>query len=258
VNPEHPHALYRFFDHTGTLLYIGITWDIAVRFPQHTTRKPWWSTVANITIETHPNRPAVLEAERHAIQAEKPLYNVTHAAGVIAGAAVGLPTRNTYPDDPRWTDLATAVPELRLVREWIDNAAEEYLYLAIQYDNGRICGDDLWHARRAAAGLIGDMPISHLAAAMAGPSAGDKVWPDETDTDWTRTEPGPALSMSWEAPRDLHRNDPDARLVKRIIREGWQPPTLLKTSSAYDVVRDRFRGLMPACVGCSCPGGAAS
>lgn len=75
---ERLHALYRFFDASGDLLYIGITLNPAGRWKQHREDKPWWEEVADITIETHPDRPSVLEAERKAIIAEHPRYNKTH------------------------------------------------------------------------------------------------------------------------------------------------------------------------------------
>ena len=75
---ERTHALYRFYDATGTLLYVGITADPGARWRQHAHDKPWWHHVANITIETHPTRTAVFDAERAAIIAERPLHNVVH------------------------------------------------------------------------------------------------------------------------------------------------------------------------------------
>lgn len=74
------HALYRFFDHTGQLLYVGITMDPAHRWRKHRAEKPWWHHVASITIETHETRQAVLTAEARAIRRERPAHNVVHAA----------------------------------------------------------------------------------------------------------------------------------------------------------------------------------
>lgn len=72
------HALYRFYDATGTLLYIGITLDPGSRWRSHAQDKPWWHDVADIRLELHPDRDSVLEAERAAIIAEHPLHNVVH------------------------------------------------------------------------------------------------------------------------------------------------------------------------------------
>lgn len=82
MNPEHQtHALYRFYDTTGTLLYVGITADPGARWRKHAHGKPWWHEITQITIETHPTRAAVLEAERAAIITEKPRHNIVHNSG---------------------------------------------------------------------------------------------------------------------------------------------------------------------------------
>lgn len=83
MNPSdsRTHALYRFHNAAGQLLYVGITLNPSQRWAQHRDDKPWWHEVADITVETHPSRTAVLDAERHAIATERPLYNVVHNQG---------------------------------------------------------------------------------------------------------------------------------------------------------------------------------
>lgn len=76
MNGAEPHALYRFYSTSGQLLYVGITNNPANRFEQHRDSKEWWSEVSGITIEWHPDRAAVLAAERTAVQNEMPLYNI--------------------------------------------------------------------------------------------------------------------------------------------------------------------------------------
>ena len=70
------HALYRFFSSSGDLLYVGITCNPARRFEKHGDTKDWWPEVVRIEMEHHPDRAGVLAAERAAVQAEKPKYNV--------------------------------------------------------------------------------------------------------------------------------------------------------------------------------------
>lgn len=72
------HALYRFYSATDDLLYVGVTLDPGSRWNSHRKEKPWWHEVSRVTVEAHPSRQAVLEAERQAILAEKPRYNVVH------------------------------------------------------------------------------------------------------------------------------------------------------------------------------------
>lgn len=78
------HALYRFFDEAGDLLYVGITLNPAARWKQHSQDKPWWTEVANITVEPHKNRREVLEAELLAIKTEHPRHNLAHNSPPIA------------------------------------------------------------------------------------------------------------------------------------------------------------------------------
>lgn len=70
--------LYRYFGADGTLLYTGVSDDWTRRLRQHWLGKQWAADILSVTLETYPNRPAVLTAERKAIKAEKPLYNIQH------------------------------------------------------------------------------------------------------------------------------------------------------------------------------------
>jgi hypothetical protein len=81
------HALYRFYDATGTLLYIGITADPGSRWRSHAHDKPWWHEIATITIEPHPDRAAVLDAEECAIRSERPRHNIVHNRGARPSTA---------------------------------------------------------------------------------------------------------------------------------------------------------------------------
>jgi predicted GIY-YIG superfamily endonuclease len=72
------HALYRFFDQSDVLLYVGITVDIGARFKKHRSDKPWWDQVDHIGIEHFDTRREAEAAEREAIQREQPLHNVVH------------------------------------------------------------------------------------------------------------------------------------------------------------------------------------
>lgn len=86
-------ALYRHYDATGQLLYVGISNDYARRTDEHAASKPWWSEVAETRVEHFPSRKDALAAERRAIASEAPLYNVQHAGRVraLVGAVRGTP-----------------------------------------------------------------------------------------------------------------------------------------------------------------------
>lgn len=75
---DRPHALYRFWDDNNNLLYVGITVHLPNRVAQHRGEKEWWTEIATITIEHHPDRESVLEAEHAAIRTEHPVWNVIH------------------------------------------------------------------------------------------------------------------------------------------------------------------------------------
>ncbi|MER5843221.1 GIY-YIG nuclease family protein [Streptomyces prasinus] len=84
VAVDTPTALYRLRDKTGRLLYVGISDSPLRRWPEHAADKPWWSDVSDLSLEWLESRPAALAAEAHAIQTEKPLYNVLHNRDVAA------------------------------------------------------------------------------------------------------------------------------------------------------------------------------
>lgn len=72
-------AVYRFWDASETLLYIGMTEDPDARFGNHESRKPWWPDVARKAIEWHDTRDLAEAAELDAIRTEHALYNVTNS-----------------------------------------------------------------------------------------------------------------------------------------------------------------------------------
>ncbi len=71
-----PTFLYRLYDGTGRLLYIGITDNVRTRMNGHSNTQPWWEAVTRVIVETHPDRVAAETAEWNAILAEKPVFNV--------------------------------------------------------------------------------------------------------------------------------------------------------------------------------------
>jgi len=72
------HVLYRFFDAEGVLLYVGITYDLSMRFSTHSVERWWWGQWAYSTLVRYYSRAALEAAERKAIKSEKPLHNVVH------------------------------------------------------------------------------------------------------------------------------------------------------------------------------------
>lgn len=70
-----PHALYRWFDRSGVLLYIGITDDVAVRHAAHLRRSSWSQFAAHSTVVRYRTRAILAEVEENRIRAEQPVFN---------------------------------------------------------------------------------------------------------------------------------------------------------------------------------------
>jgi hypothetical protein len=71
-----PTCLYRHFDASGTLLYVGVSLHVVVRLIGHRDTAHWFSQLARIEVEHYPTREAALVAEAEAIRTEKPRYNI--------------------------------------------------------------------------------------------------------------------------------------------------------------------------------------
>lgn len=78
VHADQTHTLYRFFDAEGTLLYIGITGNPRARWSQHSKTKEGWRRVDTIRVQHLDSREELEAAEKAAIKAERPLWNVAH------------------------------------------------------------------------------------------------------------------------------------------------------------------------------------
>lgn len=85
-------ALYRHFDGSDRLLYVGISLSPTYRLSQHNANASWAKAIRRITIEVFPTREAALLAERFAIQRENPQHNIQHKpANNISAAPVTRP-----------------------------------------------------------------------------------------------------------------------------------------------------------------------
>lgn len=78
--------LYRHWDESGTLLYVGISYSSLKRLRQHEKTARWFKLVKSVTIEQFSNRKEAEIAEMVAIKSEKPLYNIV---GVETTAVAG-------------------------------------------------------------------------------------------------------------------------------------------------------------------------
>lgn len=74
-------ALYRHFDASGRLLYVGISLHSIQRTAKHRSGSHWFQDIARIEIEWLSERRSALAAEATAISKEKPLWNVARPKG---------------------------------------------------------------------------------------------------------------------------------------------------------------------------------
>ena len=70
-----PSALYRYFDESDRLLYVGISKTPEKRDREHSTLSEWHQFANRRTVEWHNSRDAALAAERAAIRDESPIFN---------------------------------------------------------------------------------------------------------------------------------------------------------------------------------------
>lgn len=83
--PGGPTDLYRYYDHHGRLIYVGISKSAVMRAMQHERTAHWWDAWVSMTRQRFPDRHAALAAERDAIRTERPLFNIMHASWQKAG-----------------------------------------------------------------------------------------------------------------------------------------------------------------------------
>ena len=84
-------ALYRLFDRTERLLYVGVTSDPRSRWACHKADKDWWPEVYRYSLEWLSGRQDALLEEARAIAAERPAYNIA------GGRAERRPSRSATP-----------------------------------------------------------------------------------------------------------------------------------------------------------------
>ena len=68
--------LYRHFDNSNTLLYVGISLSTFARLSQHKDHSPWFKQVNRVEIQHFDTREEAMAAERQAIKTENPTFNI--------------------------------------------------------------------------------------------------------------------------------------------------------------------------------------
>lgn len=74
-NANAPHWVYRCYDATGRLIYVGCTLALGRRLDDH-VRQSWWAPqVVKVKATVHKNRQAGHSVEKRIIRAETPKWN---------------------------------------------------------------------------------------------------------------------------------------------------------------------------------------
>ncbi len=75
IYPDIWTAVYRLFDATGRLLYVGIGYDYLRRWKAHAKTKTWWPQVVHRDVIWFDNRLDAAYEESRAIDNESPIHN---------------------------------------------------------------------------------------------------------------------------------------------------------------------------------------
>lgn len=94
------HDVYRCYDLSGRLLYIGHTNRWPGRRWLHRRDSPWWGQTVKVTFEPYPNRVAAHSAEQAAIRAERPLHNKERYGGEPPEGLVVTRGKSLYVANP--------------------------------------------------------------------------------------------------------------------------------------------------------------
>jgi predicted GIY-YIG superfamily endonuclease len=113
-------AVYRLYDASDVLLYVGATSEPGRRFRVHKAITPWWNEVAHHTLEWHDSMQEALTAETVVIGAETPLYNMYKAPWRA------MIQHSFRMSDEFWERIQRAAEQLGMTAsEFIRQAAEE-------------------------------------------------------------------------------------------------------------------------------------
>ena len=71
--------LYKHYDEKCVLLYVGVSTNGLARRYEHNKHSAWASKIRFTTTDRYGSRAEALDAERHFIRNERPIYNVVHS-----------------------------------------------------------------------------------------------------------------------------------------------------------------------------------
>lgn len=83
-------ALYRHYDESGALLYVGISCDLTRRTRSHAKFSPWFEQVHRTTVEYFGGVVDALRSEEIAVRTESPRHNVMFSRGGDVGSLFAM------------------------------------------------------------------------------------------------------------------------------------------------------------------------
>lgn len=128
-------ALYRHFDGSGRLLYVGITDCLHERDRQHAATKRWHADVVRTETQWCLSREHAADLERVAIKHEAPLHNVT-LVRAVEQSAVALRPRANIVGDCALADFVRSRPAVPM-QAWADHFEISRPYLYALLDGSR-------------------------------------------------------------------------------------------------------------------------
>lgn len=78
TSKHRPTSIYRYYDHAGILIYVGITSAGAQRNQQHNADKAWWGFVHSQQVDHFQSREEALVREADLIRQFTPPFNTVH------------------------------------------------------------------------------------------------------------------------------------------------------------------------------------
>jgi predicted GIY-YIG superfamily endonuclease len=225
-----PHILYRFYDRTNVLLYIGITVNLEERMAKHAAEKDWWPRVdrSATRIEYYDSRRAALDAEREAIKAEKPLYNdqhnewveIEHHSAPLPRRALAedilLQARSILGDDIRVDEAHRfASDQLRLPPDERSHGDENDPLVLATLALAETLASDTWRFRYVAQMLIEAVPAEMRWRAEAEAHS-DYAKAGDEDAPWEERVAHVLRHLSYEIANSYDRSRPRFRGLRGV------------------------------------------
>lgn len=180
--PVDPTSVYRYYDHHGLLLYVGITKQRGGRNLQHNSTAEWWPFVERQEIEHHPSRESASAREKLLIRTFRPPFNRQHNLDGANLREAYLAFAANPVDSMTAQAIYEALPSAGSPRRPGGRYPGRWLPLDIVYqtEDSVVLRTNLHHAPLAAALRLSGAGVAVFHASNAGKPAG-------TITDLERT-----------------------------------------------------------------------